>query len=55
MITATCAGSLCWSSSGGQSVGWLVSVLVAGCRLKTAIQTWSSPPYAVPVAALRRC
>ena len=47
--------AMCWSSSGGHSVGWLVSVLVAEWRLKTAIQTWSSPPYVVPVAALRRC
>jgi hypothetical protein len=55
MITATWAGKRSRSSSGGQSWIDVVSLLVAGGRLKTAFQPMSSPPYAVLVAWIRHC
>ena len=55
MITATCPGNRSRSSSGGQSWIGVVSLLVAGGRLKTAFQPMSSPPYVVLVAWIRHC
>ena len=42
-------------STGGTSWDGVVSWLVAGGRLKTAIQPRSSPPYVVLRAWIRRC